>query len=101
MPKPAVKYVCQNCGYTSLRWIGKCPDCSTGNSFVEEIVPVPDKRKISSKSVKSDFKFDNLAKVSEIDVKTESRLKTGIGELDRVLGGGIVPGSVILVGGDP
>jgi DNA repair protein RadA/Sms len=98
MTKPVVKYVCQNCGYTSLRWIGKCPDCSSWNSFVEEIIPVPDKRKISSKSQKSDFKFDNLAKLSEIDVKIESRLKTGISELDRVLGGGIVSGSVILVG---
>ena len=101
MTKPVVKYACQNCGYTSLRWIGKCPDCSSWNSFVEEIIPIPDKRKISSKSQKSDFKFDNLAKLSEIDVKTDSRLKTGISELDRVLGGGIVPGSVTLVGGDP
>lgn len=102
MSKPLVKYVCQSCGYTSLRWIGKCPDCNSWNSFMEEIVPVVDKRKLSSRTQKSsDFKFDNLAKLSDIDIKTESRLKIGIGELDRVLGGGIVAGSVILIGGDP
>src|SRR6266542_1910095 len=102
MSKPLVKYVCQSCGYTSLRWIGKCPDCSAWNSFVEEVVPAADKRKISSRTSKSgDIKFDNLSKLSDIDIKTESRLMTNIGELDRVLGGGIVPGSVILIGGDP
>src|SRR5437762_9491411 len=101
MPKPITKYVCQNCSYVSVRWLGKCPECSSWNSFVEEIVHI-DKRKITSKSRDTiDFKITNLSKVSEIDIKEDKRTSTHINELDRVLGGGIVAGSVILVGGDP
>ena len=101
MPKPSTKYVCQNCGYSSLRWIGKCPECESWNSFVEEIIHV-DKRKPSSKShANIDLKITGLSKVSDIDVKEDRRTIVGINELDRVLGGGIVAGSVILVGGDP
>lgn len=101
MPKSVTKYVCQNCGYTSLRWIGKCPECDSWNSFVEEIVHT-DKRKTASKSgSKADLKMQSLSKVSDIDVKEDTRTTTGIAELDRVLGGGIVAGSVVLVGGDP
>jgi len=101
MPKQITKYVCQNCGNVSVRWLGKCPECSSWNSFVEEIVHV-DKRKITSKSRDTiDFKITNLSKVSDIDIKEDKRTSTHINELDRVLGGGIVAGSVILVGGDP
>jgi DNA repair protein RadA/Sms len=101
MPKAVTKYVCQNCGYSSLRWLGKCPECSSWNSFVEEIVS-SDKRRISGRSRDiTDLKLTNLSKISEIDVKEDKRTKTAINELDRVLGGGIVSGSVILVGGDP
>ena len=101
MPKPITKYICQNCSYVSVRWLGKCPECSSWNSFVEEIVHI-DKRKITSKSRDTiDFKITNLSKVSEIDIKEDKRTSTHINELDRVLGGGIVAGSVILVGGDP
>jgi len=101
MAKLISKYVCQNCGYTSVRWLGKCPECDSWNSFVEEIVNT-DKRKVSSRSKDMvDLKLTNLSKVSEIDIRETNRTKTGIVELDRVLGGGIVAGSVILVGGDP
>ncbi|MEO8513278.1 MAG: DNA repair protein RadA, partial [Ignavibacteria bacterium] len=101
MPKPVTKYICQNCGYSSLRWLGKCPECNTWNSFVEEIV-YTDKRKISAKSKNLvDLKVTNLSKVSDIDITEDKRIISGILELDRVLGGGIVPGSVVLVGGDP
>jgi DNA repair protein RadA/Sms len=101
MPKSTTKYVCQNCGFTTLKWMGKCPECDSWNSFVEEIVHV-DKRKTLSKSgAKIDLKITNLTRVSDIDVKEDRRISAGIDELDRVLGGGIVPGSVILVGGDP
>ncbi len=101
MPKSSTKYVCQNCGYSSLKWIGKCPECDSWNSFVEEIIHV-DKRKAASESRAGiDLKITNLTKVSDIDVKEDKRTVTGINELDRVLGGGIVAGSVILVGGDP
>jgi DNA repair protein RadA/Sms len=101
MPKSVTKYVCQSCGFSSLRWLGKCPECETWNSFVEEITH-SDKRRFSSKPKDIvDLKITNLSKISEIDVKEDKRTTTKIDELDRVLGGGIVAGSVILVGGDP
>lgn len=101
MPKSSTKYVCQNCGYSSLKWMGKCPECDSWNSFVEEIVRV-DKRQASVKThANIDLKITGLSRVSDIDVKEDRRTAAGIGELDRVLGGGIVAGSVILVGGDP
>jgi DNA repair protein RadA/Sms len=101
MAKPVSKYICQNCGYVSLRWLGKCPECDSWNSFVEEIVHT-DKHKIKSKS--SDIlsaKLTNLSKVTDINITEDKRIVSTIEELDRVLGGGIVPGSVVLVGGDP
>lgn len=101
MARPVTKYICQNCGYSSLRWLGKCPQCDSWNSFVEEIV-VTDKRKITSRTGSIvDSKITNLSKVSDIDIKEDKRIVIGMQELDRTLGGGIVPGSVILVGGDP
>ncbi len=101
MAKPVTKYICQNCGYVSLRWLGKCPECDSWNTFVEEIVHT-DKHKLKSKS--SDIlsaKLTNLSKVADINITEDKRIISTIEELDRVLGGGIVPGSVVLVGGDP
>lgn len=101
MPKSITKYVCQNCGYSSLKWIGKCPECDSWNSFVEEIVQTDKRKFVSKSSTKADLKMQSLSKVSDINVKEDKRTTTGITELDRVLGGGIVAGSVVLVGGDP
>lgn len=101
MAKPVTKYICQNCGYSSLRWLGKCPECDSWNTFAEEIVHT-DKHKLKSKS--SDIlsaKLTNLSKVADINITEDKRIVSTIEELDRVLGGGIVPGSVVLVGGDP
>lgn len=101
MAKPVTKYICQNCGYVSLRWLGKCPECDSWNTFVEEIVQT-DKHKLKSRS--SDIvsaKLTNLSKVADINITEDKRIVSTIEELDRVLGGGVVPGSVVLVGGDP
>lgn len=99
MSKVKTKYVCQNCGYSTLRWSGKCPDCDTWSSLVEEIVTNDKKRASGSGSLKVNEGSYKL--ISEISSVNESRTQTHISELDRVLGGGIVGGSVILIGGDP
>lgn len=91
--KEEVVFVCNQCGYQSLKWLGKCPDCGQWDSLVEEIQTRGAKaaaKPISPAHPLSRAKQTHLA-----------RLVTGIGELDRVLGGGIVPGSVTLIGGDP
>lgn len=95
MSKTKIKYICSNCSYESLRWLGKCPECDSWNSFTEEKVE-SSKHKNTLYSGKID-----ISKISEISAKEEDRLKTGIEEFDRVLGGGLMPGSVILLGGDP
>ncbi|MEK6566058.1 MAG: DNA repair protein RadA [Bacteroidota bacterium] len=97
MAKILTKYVCQGCGYVSPRWVGKCPNCSEWNTFVEEAArPLKATRKPAG--VDSKLKAIPLDEVEQEDVP---RIKTTIQEFDRVLGGGLVPGSLILLGGDP
>lgn len=93
--KPRIKYVCSNCGYESLRWLGKCPECEEWNSFTEEIIET---RPRKASPVKNKIA---VPKLNEISAEEDDRIKTGIMEFDRVLGGGLMPGSVILLGGDP
>ncbi len=102
MSRIKTKYVCQNCGFTSVRWSGKCPECGTWNSMVEEIISY-DKLKRDKRITPALLKVnqDSYQSLSEITSINESRTQTQITELDRVLGGGIVDGSVILIGGDP
>jgi DNA repair protein RadA/Sms len=95
MSKTKIKYICSNCGYESLRWLGKCPECESWNSFTEEIIETSKRKPSITKS-----KFD-LNTIETISADEEDRIKTGLGEFDRVLGGGLMPGSVILIGGDP
>jgi DNA repair protein RadA/Sms len=95
MSKTRIKYVCSNCGYESLRWLGKCPECDNWNTFTEEIIETSKRKPILKKGK------INIKKISEIDGSEENRVKTNIEEFDRVLGGGFMPGSVILLGGDP
>ena len=90
-------YQCQSCGHASPKWLGKCPDCGSWNSFVEEKTVAASRH---SPSIQSIGKTEPVALLS-IDGTSENRTPTGIKEFDRVLGGGVVPGSVILVGGHP
>ncbi len=87
-------YFCQSCGYESAKWMGQCPGCREWNSFVEENI----EKAASAKGKKTDAR---VTKLSAIQLNEEERISTDMRELDRVLGGGIVKGSLVLVGGDP
>ena len=91
-------YFCQECGYESAKWMGQCPGCKAWNTFVEETVSA---KKNPSGNLKSSEKRQDPVILNDISLSEDERQTTQIGELDRVLGGGIVPGSLVLVGGDP
>lgn len=96
MAKVKSKYICQNCGYESAGYLGKCPECSSWASFVEEVL------NSESKFPVIDLPDKNPPlRLNEIEMNSEIRVSTGISEFDRVLGGGIVRGSLILIAGDP
>ena len=98
MPKAKLLFFCQNCGFESTKWMGQCPGCKEWNTFAEEPqAAVP--KKTAAGSVRKDAPHPKT--LSEIEVSQTARMTTGMGELDRVLGGGIVQGSLVLVGGDP
>ncbi|WP_459129133.1 DNA repair protein RadA [Guggenheimella bovis] len=92
--KKETQFVCTECGAFSPRWLGRCPECGSWNSFEEEMLVKETKKPVLSVSTKP-------MRLSEVHFETTHRLSSGINELDVVLGGGIVPGSLILVGGDP
>ncbi len=93
-------FYCQSCGYESSKWMGQCPGCRQWNTFVEETVSTAEIK--SGMGARKQIKEKAQPRVlSEITIKDEDKILTGIGELDRVLGGGIVQGSLTLVGGDP
>lgn len=94
MAKPKIQFVCSNCGAKSLRWQGRCPQCGEWNTFVEQVVSSGAKTAVGSAA-------GQVRRLSELSEKPLERISTGIGELDAVLGGGMVPGSLILLGGDP
>lgn len=98
MAKTKTKFVCQSCGYSSLKWLGKCPGCNEWDTFVEELEAPKTAHKNESKTISTSSKPQKL---KDIRFENEDRTKTNISELDRVLGGGIVSGSLVLVGGDP
>ncbi len=103
MSKSKSQFVCSNCGYISPRWIGKCSECSAWNSFVEEVVSISSENSKAkgARSYGSSGGATRPLKLSEINVSDEDRILTGTKELDRVLGGGIMHGSLVLIGGDP
>ncbi len=94
MSKTKIKYICSNCGYETLKWLGKCPSCNEWNTFSEELVEERRGRRIKKHETA-------VSKLSDISHEEDQRIKTGIDEFDRVLGGGLMPGSVTLLGGDP
>ena len=96
MAKVKSKYVCQNCGYETAGYLGKCPECGSWGSFVEELsTPVEKKTEIEVFDITPPMTLD------EIEMNSEIRMSTNISEFDRVLGGGIVQGSLVLIAGDP
>ena len=97
MPKAKTIFFCQNCGFESSKWMGQCPACKEWNSFAEE--PQTSTKKTAAGTVRKDTPQPKT--LSEIEMNQAARMSTGMGELDRVLGGGIVQGSLVLVGGDP
>ena len=98
--KKTTLFFCQSCGYESAKWMGQCPGCKEWNTFAEETVVAAGTG--LGGSVRTDGrKKAEVQKLSDISMKEEEKLLTHMGELDRVLGGGIVPGSLTLVGGDP
>lgn len=98
--KTATVFYCQSCGYESSKWMGQCPACRQWNTFVEEVIKTASKAAGGSQRKVSREKGEPSS-LSAIDSGEEERICTHIRELDRVLGGGIVPGSLVLVGGDP
>ena len=99
--KTKVIFSCQNCGHQSAKWLGRCPDCSSWNSFVEEDFIEPKLTAKTDSSRINEFYISEPVLLKDIENKEEMRIKTGILELDRVLGGGVVKGAVTLLGGDP
>ncbi|MBR9976281.1 MAG: DNA repair protein RadA [Bacteroidetes bacterium] len=97
MAKQKTQYVCQSCGAISTRWSGKCDACGKWNTLAEEVLR-PESSGRGARAATGDAKVQPITRV---DARKDERLHTGLSELDRVLGGGIVPGSMILLGGDP
>jgi len=96
-PKTKTAYMCSSCGYDSPKWLGKCPSCGEWNTFVEERVPARQTKGARGRLVKSTAPV----RLSEIEVTSEQRMRMPSEELNRVLGGGLVAGSLTLIGGEP
>jgi len=99
MPKATTRYVCQQCGHESIKWLGRCPSCGEWGTMVEEHrAPEPTSARAGGSQAPTASRPQRL---SEVRLAGTPRLSSGLGEFDRVLGGGIVPGSLVLIGGDP
>ena len=92
--KEKTVFICQDCGHESVKWMGRCPGCNQWNSMVEEVPSSEKRERLPSTGMGPE-------KITAVSLAPRTRLKTGISEFDRILGGGIVPGSMVLVGGDP
>lgn len=100
MPKSKYLYTCNQCGYESSKWNGKCPSCGAWNSFEEELADTSPAARRGNSPQPADLS-DNILELEDIGVDSDVRYDTGIGELNRVLGGGLVKGSLVLLGGEP
>ena len=96
MAKQKTIFVCQSCGYKAPKWLGRCPDCNAWNSFVEEVAETVQKERERRQPA-----IDKPRRIDSISTDKDIRHKTGLHEFDRTLGGGVVPGSLVLIGGDP
>ena len=94
MKKQKTVYTCQQCGLQSPKWLGRCPDCQQWNTLVEEVQAVVKKNTVRVKG-------STHQRLDQVDIRREQRVCCGITELDRVFGGGVIPGSLTLIGGDP
>ena len=102
MKQPKVVFVCQECGAQSPKWMGKCVECGAWNSFVEERAAADVAPGAAANNRYTQFSTSSTAKLyAEVETANAVRLSSGIGEFDRVLGGGVVPGSLVLLGGEP
>lgn len=102
MSKTKTSFFCQNCGYESAKWLGRCPSCNTWNTFVEEvIVKGTDKKKEDNWDDYKNSSKGKVVAINEVSSAEEKRIVTSDNELNRVLGGGIVAGSIVLVAGEP
>ena len=97
MAKVKVEFACTSCGFSSPKWLGKCPDCGKWGSLVEEVAPAEPKYRV----VVDTFPASKPVRLTEVSGSAEVRAKSGIEEFDRVMGGGVVPSSATLIGGDP
>ena len=108
MPKAAASFACTSCGQASLRWMGRCPGCGEWNSLVEEAARPQAEGRVarrdgrpSGRSSREAIEPRKPVVLADVEAGAVDRLQTGSAELDRVLGGGLVPGSVVLIGGSP
>jgi DNA repair protein RadA/Sms len=101
LAKSKSSFFCQSCGYESAKWLGKCPSCGSWNTFVEEVLAKDESNKNEWRQESSRSKILKAKTLAEIESSYEIRLSSQDDELNRVLGGGIVPGSLVLIGGEP
>src|SRR3954453_690968 len=98
MARPQSRYVCQSCGASTLRWEGQCRDCGTWNTLVETLIqPTASTSRRSPNAIEAPVRRP----IGALSSAAVPRLSVGVGEADRVLGGGLVPGALVLLGGEP
>lgn len=101
MAKKKTKFICQSCGYESPKWMGRCPGCNGWNTMTEEVEITASKNQRRTAFTHTDQPMSKPVSIMTVGTEQEPRVMTDSGELNRVLGGGIVPGSLLLIGGDP